>query len=349
MNNNRSEYRVLVVGDFWHGSLEESYARAFELEGTRVKRFTLSAAVHRYTRLGRIGKLLNTFYPMEAWINKANRELVLAAMDFRPNLIVVGGPGPVRVGSLAQIRALSPETRLVLLWPDTLLRILPHVPACLPLYDLVASYARSAVEPFQQLGARRVLWVPLGADQELHPADVMTTEKDRRVFSCDVAFIGNHRPEREKLILALVNAGISVKVWGPDDWRRHARSRSEVARYWQGHSLYGEDFAKAMRGAKLSLNPIDPTNYPAANMRFFEVPACRGMALNSSCPEMESIFVQGESAYYYHAEDELVSMVRKLLANPMDLLRVADAAHLKVVESHTYVHRARQILQEIAN
>jgi spore maturation protein CgeB len=82
-------------------------------------------------------------------------------------------------------------------------------------------------------------------------------------------------------------------------------------------------------------------------MRFFEVPACGGLALNSSCPEMEPMFVQGESGCYYQTDEELLPVVQRLLGNPTELQRISEAAHRKVVEAHTYSHRARDILREL--
>lgn len=348
MARSSSDYRILVAGQFCHGSLEGSYVRAFELEGATVKRFDLNGTVAKYTRLGRVGALFNRFSPIEAWINKANRDLVVATAAFQPDFLMVGGAGPVRAGALAQIRASAPRTRLLMLWPDTLLRLLPHVSPCLPLYDLVASYSSSAVEPFRRLGAPLVEWVPLGADLELHPAAGTLTEEDRRVYGCDVTFVGNHRPEREETFLLLLRAGFSVKVWGPEDWRRGSRQPGEVKKYWQGRSLYGEGFAKAVRCAHVALNPIDPTNYPAANMRFFEVPACRGIALNSACPEMEPIFPHRGSTLYYRSDEELVPLLRELLAKPDELARIAHAAHQQVADAHTYRHRVRQIISLLA-
>lgn len=340
--------RVLIAGQFWHGSLEKSYARAFELEGATVEKFDLNASLMRYVRYGRLGALFNQFIPVEAWHNKLNRDLILKASLFQPDLIVVGGAGPVRVGALAQIRASIPGVRMVLLWPDTLTRLLPHVPPCLPIYDLVASYASSAVTTFERIGARHAEWIPLGADLELHSSNDQLTSEDREKFDCDVVFVGNHRPEREEAILTIAAAGISIKVWGHNDWRRHARNQREVMRHWQGRPLYGTEFSKAVRCASLALNPIDPTNFPAANMRFFEVPACGGVALNSACPEMAKVFTHCQSCFYYEKISELSPLVQDLLKKPEMLLEVSETGRMRVRAGHTYRHRVRQILHVLS-
>ena len=341
----RSLPSVMIVGQFWHGSLEGSYARAFESLGCQVTRWDLPGAIQRHTRLRRLGKFINTFWPVEAWINKANRELILAARENQPDLILIGGAGMVRAGALAQIKVTLPDTRLVLLWPDNPLRLMGYVIHCLPLYDLVATYSQSTVEVFARLGAPRVEWTPLAADLMLHSAQVAISDSQRQTFTCDVGFVGNHRPEREEAVRALLAAGVSVKVWGHDYWRRDALDPKKVRLYWQGQPLYGDDFARAVRCSQISLNPIDPTNYPAANMRFFEILACGGVALNSACPDMEQLFPDGVAAFYYQSSAELVDIVREILQDETRRRAVALAGHQQVLKQHTYVHRAAHILQ----
>ena len=57
-----------------------------------------------------------------------------------------------------------------------------------------------------------------------------------------------------------------------------------IRRAWQGRALRGADFAKAVSCSKLSLNIIDPTNYPAANMRFFEITTAGGLQVTYRLP-----------------------------------------------------------------
>ncbi|MBA7587016.1 hypothetical protein ES708_29026 [subsurface metagenome] len=97
-----------------------------------------------------------------------------------------------------------------------------HVIQCLPLYDLVATYSKSSVKLFVQLNAPKVKWIPLAGDPSLHSPYIKISDFQRQSFDCDVGFIGNYRPERENVIRKLLSAGIDVKVWGHDTWRRDA-------------------------------------------------------------------------------------------------------------------------------
>lgn len=333
--------RVMLVGGFAAGSLERSYLRAFGERGCEVQDFDMQNAIQRNVRLGRFGEEWNRFLPVEPWINKANREIVLAASVFKPDILVVTGQARVRAGALAQMRAIQPRLRTVLIWPDTMVFLSGPTIQCLPLYDLVATYSHASVESFQRLGSAAVAWIPLAADPTMH------TERTGRLPDpqADVGFIGQWRPERESALTRLLADApeLSIRIWGPD-WGRRCKGKSALISAWQGRSLFDQEFADAVAVCKINLNIIDPTNFPAANMRFFELMVAGGLELTTMCPEMEKEFQHNHSVFYYETEDQLAPLVRRLLADPEARKRVADTGRAQVLAAHTYSHRAGAIL-----
>jgi spore maturation protein CgeB len=333
--------KVLIVSESFAlpGCLETSYRRAFESLGIEVKVFALSAAIKRYRRFGRIGQLLEQVASIESWIRKANRELVIWCQKEKPDLIVVVGGARITFGALAQVKSAT-GARTTLIWPDTLLNLNERAAVCLPLYDLVASYSAAAVKTFIQWGAKRVEWIPLGGDPHLY---LNAGQKSPPNYECDVLFVGNWRPEREEVLDYVGKMkGVRLKIWGGNYWRRDARS-PVVRAAWQGQPLYAPDFAFAVRAAKININVIDETNYPAANMRFFEIPCAGGLQLSSKCPEMEEEFKEGETIFYYERLEELPEIIGSLLADDNLRQSVADAAQKKIFQRHTYRHRAEKI------
>jgi hypothetical protein len=328
--------RLLLAGTWGPGALERAYAGAFEQAGCEVLRFDLFSLEQRFVRLGAPGRFFNRFVPVEPWIRKANRQLILEARSFRPDVIVVVGQIRVLAGALAQALLVT-RARAVCIWPDTLLHLGGERIDALPLYDLVASYSRDSVPLFERLGARHAAWVPLAGE----PA--AAREPEAGPLAADVSFIGQWRPEREAALGALLDGlpGRDVKIWGPD-WGRRARGRVRAA--WQGRSLFGEEFARAVASSKVNLNVIDDTNFPAPNNRFFEIPCLGGLQLSSACPEMEDEFQQGRDICYYREVGEIPDLVRNLLADETHRAEIARAGAEKARAAHTWGHRVRQIL-----
>ena len=336
--------RVLLVGRFAPTALERSYASAFDDLGCEVRNFDIAASINRYCRLGRLGRYFNTYVPVEPWVHKADRELIVIAREFRPSVLIVVGQNRVRAGALAQIRSMLP-LQVVFIWPDSLKELSEASIASLPLYDLVATYGRGTLAQFQRLGARRVEWVALAGDPHMASDVSLLSEGERNTFGADISFIGQWRPERGAAMqVVLDNFGDkSIKIWGPD-WGRRARGQDTILKAWQGRSLYEKEYHHVLAASRISLNIIDDTNYPAANMRFFEIPMAGGVQVASPCPELEGEFKHGEAIFYYHSVDELVELLGLLLSNDSLRHQVADASHKLVVHQHTYQHRAQEIL-----
>jgi hypothetical protein len=334
----------MLVGHFGIGALAQSYKVAFEEAGCELFCFDINSAVKKYCRFGTLGRKFNAYVPVEAWARKANREMVVNARQFIPQVVVVVGSCPVAAGALAQIKA-SLEVALVHLWPDTLVNLDSSLIECLPLYDLECIYSRNAVEPIRRLGANCPVWMPLAGDPSIHGM-LHCTESETAEYGADVAFIGGWRPEREAVLSALTH--FDLKIWGPD-WGRRCKNNPAIIKAWRGRSLRGRDFAKAVACSKINLNIIDQTNYPAANMRFFEIPCAGGLQVCSPCPEMEPDFKHGETTFYYRDESELSDQIRHLLGNSSLRQKAMRAANMKVMENHTYLHRAKQILSLTAN
>jgi spore maturation protein CgeB len=97
------------------------------------------------------------------------------------------------------------------------------------------------------------------------------------------------------------------------------------------------------------LNLIDPLNFPAANMRFFEVPAWGGLQVSSACPEMEREFIHGEHIFYYKDKEDLHDLLVNLLKDDDLREKVAKASQTKILAKHTYADRIKSILGQFEN
>jgi Glycosyl transferases group 1/DUF based on E. rectale Gene description (DUF3880) len=344
MNKVSDGRRVMLVGQFGPGALERSYRAAFQSLDWEVSSFDVEQAIEAYCRGGRWGRRVNRFVPIEAWIRKGNRDLVTEAITVQPEFLLTFGHYEVQPGALAQIRAAT-KCSLIHVWPDTLLNLSRSLVACLPLFDLVATYSKSSVVPLERLGAKSVAWVPLASDPSVQLA-VLNSDSTESQSGSDVSFIGGWRPEREALLSTL--GAFDLKIWGPD-WGRRCRNNPIISKSWQGRALYEAEFAECVASSKISLNLIDPLNYPAANMRFFEVPAWGGLQVSSACPEMENEFLHGEHIFYYNDENYLHELIVRLLDDKPLRARVAKASQTKVLSQHTYADRVRSILSRFEN
>ena len=333
--------KVLLAGSFGAHTLETSYKNAFIDEGHDVEAFDIPSKTSKYVKFGKAGQILNTFLPVEAWQRKVNREFVIKAKEYEPDVIVIVTNALILPSSMAFLRSILLQCKMVLVWPDTLFNLQSHILQSAPLYDLVATYSSNSLDVFRALGFKKVKWVPLAADPHLHYCDL---SDDKKTY--DITFVGGWRPEREQIMSHILSNFSSAKIgiWGPY-WNRS--SNKLLRSVADKNPLYASAFSDVIRKSRISMNIIDDTNFPAANMRFFEVPIAGGLQLSSKCPEMESEFRHGEHMFYYSNNDGLLDVIQHVLSGKTDNNNIAKHAQELVLAAHTYRHRVKQILSEL--
>ncbi len=73
--------------------------------------------------------------------------------------------------------------------------------------------------------------------------------------------------------------------------------------------MVGEEMATFFQRTRVNINVIDDTNFPSANMRFFEIPTAGGVQVCTSCPDMEGEFLDGRHLMYYNSLEQLADKV----------------------------------------
>lgn len=333
--------KILVVSDSSIYAIGHSFIRALKEMGHETEIFDVQSAIDKYTKLGNIGRKVHTFWPVEAWTRKGNRELAIFFQRFRPHHVIVSGNAPVSFGTLAFWKSIAPETTLSLFWPDMLTNLQQiHVNSA-RLYDQVATYSKATIPVFQQLGFKHAIWLPFAGDSEFLGSSVPHLND---TFEYDLSFIGGWRPEREKAMLSVVKEFPDMKIGLRGNyWARESKNK-EIKKIINSESLYGKSFGDFIRASRINLNVIDDTNYPAANMRFFEIPAACGLQLCSHCPEQENIFQEGEHIYYFSNSSKLIDQVEHIIKNPIEAQIIRQKSFELIKKSHTYFHRMQQIL-----
>ena len=234
--------------------------------------------------------------------------------------------------------------RIAWYWADPLPNLTRYIHQSLTLADLVASYSRSSLEVFSQMGARSTCWLPFAADTDAHFVQAAPREK----YAYDISFIGSWRPEREDALRTIFEnfPGLRFKISGPY-WNRCGFS--PIRKLASAKPVYGKLFAAIVQESFLTLNVIDRSNYPSVNMRFFEILASGGLELCSAGPEMEDVFIDREHLLYFDSPDSLVATVKYAFANKEKIETIKIAGQQLLKEKHLYSHRVASLQAVLAN
>jgi hypothetical protein len=149
-------------------------------------------------------------------------EVVASCREFRPAWMVSTGIAPLNVPALGEMRQLG-IARLNFLTDDPWNRAhrAPWFLRALPAYDAVFSPRRANIDELRAHGCRRVEYLPFAYSPEVHFPEASPTP----LVDHDVVFIGGGDRDRQPPVLALIEAGIRVALYG-GYWDQDARTRA---------------------------------------------------------------------------------------------------------------------------
>lgn len=263
-----------------------------------------------------------------------------AAADFRPHVTFVVRGVAVDSETLAFVKD---HTERSLLWfdPDNLFVIggeSREVLECLPLYDALLHWNRRLLDRLQETAKRPADYLAFAADTGIHYPVRLKYNRDE-IWRSDVMFAGKTTQDRVPYLVA-ASASARLAIYGSLCEDRCSR---ELVSSFRGKWICGEDYSKAVAGAGICLNILYHANLGAHNMRTFEILACGGFSLTMRSEGQLEFFEENSEMTCYSSVEELQDKIHYYLAHADQRHAIARRG-LQAVQQHTYLHRAREVL-----
>ncbi len=207
-------------------------------------------------------------------------------------------------------------------------------------YDLVLSNSEGGLDRLRELGARRAETVFWAADPELFAPRPVDKEYD-------VFFYGYGDKFRREWMQALVGEPSRLDeeidfVLGGGDFR------GDTGRARLIGDVPFNVFSQAISRARINLNITrrpHATVFASSTCRPFELAACGAAIVSSPCAGMERWFEVGSELRVVSNAEEALAAYRELLGDPAAAEEMGRRARERVLDEHTYAHRARHILE----
>ena len=224
--------------------------------------------------LGRVHRAIETHVHQGARIRRANDALIATYRELRPDLVWIDAGDWVWPSTLRTLAAQG--AFLVHHVTDALearrwrvrfkRRLLRRTAAC---YDVFLTTNRDDNQRMAGSPKPTTLLTDLGYDdRRFEPTPL--SEKLAARWDNPLVFIGHYEPNTEAGILALIDAGLPVTVYGHAPWfaSRNSKKLGDRLRPALGHV----DYAHALKGAKIGLCIVSVLNYNQTASRSFEIP-----------------------------------------------------------------------------
>lgn len=353
--------KVLVAGD-GHSELHEApVCKAFQTLGHEVHRFFwhqyFTGAVGESGPLRRMLSRFQNKYLVGPTIDRLNEDLLGLVEKLRPDLLFVYRGTHIKRETLRAIKHRVPSSVVIGYNNDDPFAqghpfwLWRHFLASLVEYDLVLAYRHHNVDDFLRAGAKQVrLLRSWFVSERNHP--VVLSSEEQAQYGCDVVFVGHYEPDqRVEYLEEVVKQGFSLRLYGPGyDWDPVIAKSPWLRHLSPVRLVWGEDYNKALCGAKVALCFLSKLNRDTYTRRCFEIPATKTLMLSEYSDDLAALYKEGAEAEYFRSKSELIAKLQTYLTDDRQRDSVAQAGHERVIaDGHDVVSRMRQVSQWAAD
>jgi hypothetical protein len=330
---------TLIFGISSVNSLELSYYRAIVGLGEECYIFDYRVELNKCVKFGIIGRILSKYLNIPPWVRQMNKKFISVVSNRRPNVIMIFTNSEISIGTILTINSIVSGVKWIWIWPDTPVHIDSEKLWNLSAINFFGCYSKANTNSMANMGFRNVMYLPLAFDNLINQGDLSIVNS----YDRDIAFVGTWRPDREQILDFLIEhfASYKIEIHGPG-WKRKCGSK-RVKKRVVSSGINITEMGDFFRKTKCNINIIDPTNFPAANMRFFEINGSGAIQICSECPEFDQIFRDGSSCFYFKDLKSLKDAVIRVLENVGDLDDIKQKSRELTLNYHTYTERVKSI------
>jgi hypothetical protein len=206
-------------------------------------------------------------------------------------------------------------------------------------YDLVISNSEGGLDRLLELGARRAEALFWGADPELFRP--LPVEKELDLF-----FYGYGDKFRRDWMKTMIGEpsrllpDVDFALGGAD-------FRGDIGNARLLGDVPFNVFSRTISSARVNLNITRRSHasvFASSTSRPFELAASGAAIVSNPCEGMERWFEPGKELLVVSDADEAVSTYRDLIADPEAAADLGRRARERVLDEHTFVHRARRLI-----
>ena len=196
---------------------------------------------------------------------------------------------------------------------------------------------------WKNYGAKNVICLPISAGAPTIFQKLLKSETNKKRY--DIVFIGRldtgSNEHRIKILNYLLQEGVDVKIWTWSGSNQLIEKYPLIKKQVIG-SAYGKEMIKIIAQSKIALNIHDPSVIYGGNMRLFEIPSAKSLQIADKYPE--NWFIDGEDIVLFNDKEDLLKKINYYLKNNYERNRICNNGFKKVMEEHTFQHRAEKLM-----
>lgn len=337
--------RIVAVGPLWRGSNAGGLFRAMSRKGILMDIVDEFYHISLQTKTVKLKVLERLLWPWQ--IEEYNKAIVHKIDLFTPEILFVYKGAFVKPETLLYAR--SKNCKLVQFFPDVSIKAhRGFITKAISLYDLVFTTKTFGIKDMKDAyGVTNSFFIPHGLDPEIH-RPLPISEKDRKLYGCDVSFIGTWSPKKEEWLNKLKTEipNLDLKIFG-SQWEKANAPHIRAA--IQGTEVLGDLYAVVIQCSKINLGILSEQRVGSSSgdlitSRTFHIPGASGLMLHERNEESLACYEEDKECSFFDGPDEMVAKVRELLADDDKRERIRWAGHKRAMADHSLDTRAATVI-----
>lgn len=333
--------RIAIIGANAPDSMEWHFADAFQFAGYEAKIFdiyekfpyTVKRLKHYFQVLDKIGRTYSDSYDRKRFLSVAN-----SINEYNPDLVICfyRDIHPAFVDAVK-----SKNRRVIHVNPDALTSF-GYQQVIAANYDALFTKDPYILEFMKNKAKLNAYIYNEAFNQRYNPKPACTKAEMEKEMNVDVMTYGTLYPYRARMVRALVDEGINVKLYGVVPHRFFDKA---LEKCYTGKYIVGEEKARTIYGAKIMFNNFHFAEIESVNCRFFEANGCGAFQLCDYKPILKDLLPVDPELVSFKTIDEGAEKVRYYLAHPEERYAIAEKVYQHFLEHYTYDHLIQYILK----
>ncbi len=163
-----------------------------------------------------------------------------------------------------------------------------------------------------------------------------------RVTNIDVLTYGTMYPYRCRMLKAVVDSGVNLKIFGVKPHRFYDHKLDSC---YENKYIVGEEKARLLYGAKIVFNQMHYAEIESVNNRFFEANGCGAFQLSDYRPILHELLPIDPNMVSFRDIDEGIDKIKYYLNHDQERLDIAKTIYNHFVQHYTYDHLVKYIIE----
>lgn len=336
--------RLLLLGAFNEGALENFYLKGFRREGVEVFTFDIISPYFKALHQNTFNKIINRISP-DVFYKPINTALIQFLENQVYDVILVFKGMELFPDTISLLKS---RTHILANYnPDHPFTFWSagsgnkNVRDSIKLYDLHFSYSKRITGQLQEQFEAQAYCIPFGYDSDCKIGKVESTYRFENKF----LFIGAYDRERAQYLDA--TRSMQLNIYGDIAWDKRNWAKPFLRKAFMHKKLYNEEYTEAISTSKGVINLLRPQNMQedSHNMRTFEVPGFGGVLIAQRTVEQMEYFKEDTEAVFFDSTEELKDKLSFLDRNPLvgEQIKI-NAVKRSVSGNYSYNERSKQLL-----